>query len=1114
MKKIIKFFKKGCVITVIAVLLAFGGEITVTDSFSDESSVSSWEIASFDGHLSLQEEYMRVEIKSIITDTAMGIIKNISLEDASKVTSVSFDIMVPDRDIEKPLFRLICWTTGKWEKFFHDFSAPKLTKNKWQSFTYKITSGPGGPAEKIRIYFNDTKVFSEVPVFFVDNFKVTIDDGVRTVHPTTAVKPPRTMVFPRSQLKYSLFQNYYHVWIDRPLFHDRGLRYPTGSWEYMNKESWRRDVESVKSYGVDGLANLAFPSTGQLDLYLQASALCKELNTEGFILYPEFGGVGNVSEAFFNTAVKCIKAAAESPYSWKLKGRPVITSYVGDASGPRQLGEFLTKLREKTAVDFLYITDMRLDINNLIKEFDTAGNISEQSKNAFKNKLAGYLDVSDGVMFAGANHMADTKVHRYDHAVHIDFYTKGFISLFKEVLSREEYQNKLLGLSAAVGYINHMSGSSQGEDGTLHLRSTMEAALGAKPDFILLPEWNEVNENTHLQPTVANGLTSQRIMKYYMHTLKKEKFTGNPGDDESIPNLVFSYRNVVETGEVIDLELLNIPTGGSLAYEAIVEIVDHKGAVVFQSKPQKMSAKILMEKRIQIPSETLAVHSALFPRVTIITKEKRVSFDQTAALRIAPGLCVNYKWIKHAVRDLLLPKRADVSLYAGKTAGTYRINADLEFDEPLASAEILENETEIYAYDRLNEFDREKNYVILARLTAYGTQYAKGIITARGASGLVFRPLEIANSDIRDFSQNGLTVTLNQRCNINWRGMLLVIPKTDAEKAFLDFSLSDGDFSVPVKALIKYKRYAHSYPKRMSWIFELLDKQPDIPVQIQNNKVSFVYEFSPGIHNPLYTLRAVSVSGKTYRKYIGMPEKKQNPQVQIIPVKSQSTHNVVPCTVDTLDLPDISYIFTPEAGHILPAVWPEYSGELGAGLRYSEPYFDPSVPYPAHSVRAAPEWKKDGDAYTLYFDGVGTYLCLPGNVFPKGAFTLDFEIKPEGKGKQVLFRHCGMLVCSLELINDNGKLSAFYTDHAGVTHPFDTGLKIPENVWTKITVRYNLKELSFTVNGVHKTYPFDKSPLYFGDCLIGAPGRLGFGVSKEDGFFKGGLRSLRISRIP
>lgn len=67
-------------------------------------------------------------------------------------------------------------------------------------------------------------------------------------------KIPKTLLYAEIQ-SYLLVENYLHFWLDRPLFHDSSMR---GAGAYEN--SFLREIETLKSYNINGFCMLAVPS--------------------------------------------------------------------------------------------------------------------------------------------------------------------------------------------------------------------------------------------------------------------------------------------------------------------------------------------------------------------------------------------------------------------------------------------------------------------------------------------------------------------------------------------------------------------------------------------------------------------------------------------------------------------------------------------------------------------------------------------------------------------------------------------------------------------------------------------------------------------------------------
>ena len=120
------------------------------------------------------------------------------------------------------------------------------------------------------------------------------------------------------------------------------------------------------------------------------------------------------------------------------------------------------------------------------------------------------------MLFAGCNHIVERTDDMSNYRFGYDFYRNILLPVLASVCNEPKYQGKYLGVSAAQGYFYRKNATgSQSEEGTLTLRRSLEAALAVEPDFILMPEWNEANENTHIQPTLYNSRAMGRIINHF-----------------------------------------------------------------------------------------------------------------------------------------------------------------------------------------------------------------------------------------------------------------------------------------------------------------------------------------------------------------------------------------------------------------------------------------------------------------------------------------------------------------------------------------------------------------------------------------------------------------------
>jgi len=1101
--------------------------ILLNETFEDETKTTSWSCASFTGAFSIVSNALQINIAELGPENsiyAMATIKSFEAPiDISTVNMISFDVFIPQQ-AKRECFHIMYRVKGQWQKINYEYKGlAVIPEKKWTTLTYIIRDAEDGEADGLRLYFNQFRDLDKIKNLEIDNLILTGSTDVTEKKETPLferqepiVKPTRTMVFPRTQLKYSLFQNYLHQWIDRPLLFDRSLRFPTGSWEFLTYDSFSKDIEIVKSYGLDGLANIA---NSGLVLYQTADDIANKYTASGFILFPEFSGGPKIDDTLIDTCEKIVRRAMTSKCSWKLGGRVVVTSYVADAWTPKQIKELLDCVRTR-AGDFIFIADMRIDINTLIDAFQNE-TINETVALTIRDKWKSYLDVCDGLMFAGANHMAylhNKNAYGLGHHLATDFYEEGLIPFFQSIFFEPQYANKLFGLSAAVGYVNHLNASIQFEECTKHLRNSMEIALRAKPDFILMPEWNEVNENTSIQPTVAGSFANQRIMKYYMRQLKKEVVSANPGDDRTIPNMIISYRRVVKIGERIDIELLNVPdTLQKSVYAATLALKDFSGNIVIEFPKETFSAQKMRDKTYSIGSEEYAGYRVLCPELTVVNSAgQAIPFTSgLSPILMQTTWNIDYQCVKQPLRDVCRPISSSLTVVdsTNNTGRSIRLRAFCECAEEIASAEILENDVEVYSLDRLKEFDPENNIMLRGSLMSKATRMLNGKMYIRNASSFNLRPSELANSDIRDYKIEKDCVSFAQRANANWRLFLLTIPKKDIGKAVLDFDLDTGKFSIQLKKIVENGYFGKAFNEQFYFSLERYTRLADIPVPVNSKKIDFTCAVYPENPNPVYYLRIITKTRKIYRSKPLMPMDTVG-EIVAMPVFSEIKNSVTQVRVKAKDILDLNYEFSPRLNDAIPCLaGTMWVGEFGGGTRYGGPFHGSGLQgYPSSETNASPIWVIEDNFQCLKFDGLGQYINFPTEAFPRGAFTLEFTIKMTVNKNQVLFRHHGMLIGSLTLFVKNGKLSALFTDSDQVNTAFESEIEVPVAKWTKIDIMYDLKQMIFKVDDkTSAPFPFNKEAIFFAPCVFGGQTRPGFGLDSGYNYFQGYLKSFRIT---
>lgn len=926
----------------------------------------------------------------------------------------------------------------------------------------------------------------------------------------------RTYVFTRLQIKYGHFQNYLNWWIDRPLYMDRSLRYPTGTFQHMIKDDFiKNTVAEAGSYEIDAFGKETSSEAG-LKQYKQCLEFLKDSNNKNFKMVPDFSydpdPVGKGYKLFNET----IQAIVSSPSSLRINGKCLVSSYYTGKWEPGTISALLEKLRKENGDNWSFVSGypVRLKGSTYEAYYQKDKKLFEESYNKFKDEVRKYLRVSDGIMFEEAGHLGVLHGKEYAQKFDEDFYRNCLIKAFLEVLAEPEFAgHKMLGLSAANGYINFLSGNNSCEEGTRTLRKSFEAARSAKPDFISMPEWNEVNENTCIQPTVLNSYSTRRIIRYYIRGLKGEQQAPFAGDNPDIPNLVVCSRCELKLGESMNIEILNVPDSDKTSGCAVrLVLKDVKGRVIKRFPVYNFKTSSLDDVTYSIPSEQFAGSdvNVVVPELEVTNaKGAKFVYANLRCIVLKPTATTNYKYAKQPLRDLFVPGNHDFEIKKLDN-GKLMISGKIKSAEKLAFVEVMEGYREVYAFDKTREFDKARDFVILADFTADKDRILEGKITISGVSNLYTRPVEWPNSDFDDLKQKDNTILISRRINTLTRAFFIRIPREDVDRAVMDGELGGRKFQLPLKLLAERGSYAVSPDKQVFIRFRRMDAQPDIPPGIGEKEVAFNFEHAPLAKFPVYFVRVITESNKIWRSKPIMPYEPAGKKVKLN-VWSETLDKVASVKVFKETVPDFTYDFDSSLGEILPcAAGAAYHAELGGGLRYSEP-FNRKAPLPENSVKSAPEWTKaENGRPCLKFDK-SNYITFPHETFPRGEFTLSFEIRPESGEDQVLFRHHGISIGSLTLILRKGELYGSFIDMELKMTEFKTGLKVPVGEWSKVEVAYDIKKMVFSVNSNVAGYPFSKRAYYFAPSVFGGHSKSYGGIQKSDAFFSGLLKSFRLS---
>ncbi len=924
-----------------------------------------------------------------------------------------------------------------------------------------------------------------------------------------------TMYFAEAQLKYGMFQNFLHYWIDRPLFWDRDTRHPERKFAYMTYPSFMIDVAQLRKYEMDGFGAFGMPS-GKFRQLKQADSYLAQGKVGDIVTLPQitYGEAIVRSDTKPDAIAEMLKFCLESPRMPRVNGKLLVGTYNYRLLSAEQHRELIKQVTEMLGRDdFLIIGDMDLrKLRDLQKTFRKDGKLSPAMMSELEKLITDVLEVAGGIQ------LSTTELDRPSESEYTSRYDTSFFDnctsiALEKVMAMPEYKDKVLGFFVNQGYINHLSGMNHGEYGTFTLRNLMRRVLKHNPDYILFFEWNEANENTSFQPTVYSGQTIGRLVQYYSRLSKGKQFGLYSDDDASVPNLTLSHRATLKPGELLHFELLNIPDGSSRIYTAQLKLNDNFGKLLLEFPEEKIDSTLLGSIDYNVPGEAFAAGSVVRPVLTVNGK----IYADFQIIRIDPTMSWNYKAVRQGLRDMLKVEKCKLDIRKD-APGQYAYSVDLAATEPLASVELMADEDEITAACAEKEYDSEKNLIIrLALTTPPGTSGRQiGKILVRNVSSFKLSACYLGNVDPGAWKDlpEGFGILNNFHLWTQETVYFIQIPKSEAAKAEVELNFQNPDIGVkkiPVEAIAKTGVYAVVLNPKTGLRAEAvkMTNLADLPLPLNRNNGQLSGRAEVEAVNPVFTVRAIAKSGRIYRSAPVIPETfSENPQT--VNYFSEAVKKVISVKVPKALLPDIHYIFDPASGAMLCSDAGRYfDGRLGGGFHYSEAFSSSALK--VIQGDHAPQWVRDGQNWILRFDGVNDYINFIRETFPQGAFTLEMAIRPELSGKtMVLFRHFNYFLGSMSLFIRDGQLYATWGEKSLKNYNFETKLAVKSGEWNRVAVRYDFNNLTFTVNGQSKSFPFTGRAYAFKSAVFGGHDKAEYAPDEPLTFFKGDLRELSI----
>jgi len=911
------------------------------------------------------------------------------------------------------------------------------------------------------------------------------------------------MIYSRAQFHYNPVLNYGGRWVDRPLLLDPELNDPSPEGS-TSVAALKGMGKNAMLYGLDGFASLYGNGTPSLIRKLE------QANIPGFTLLPEVYATGS---GIYDTPVELAKmrrntdpvflSALKSNVALKFNGKTVISSYNADIRPPQFWKALLDDYRRTEGDRFIFLPLLEIPCgrawHHWRKDYEEK-QITGEKLEALKEHFRAYARATDGIYLACAPVRSGADRH-----TDIPFF-KFMIKTASEVMCEPEFKDKFFAIAARIGHENASRvGYIRGSYGTWCYRETMAAALAANPDLIIIPEWDEQNENTSLRPTLSNLSAFTRITRIF-RGMSPEL----PGDDKNIPNLIVSCRKVVALGEKPEFEVLGLPdSGGSVQVRFLLRAPD--GNEIFRSSLFTFSGKNMEEQRFSIPSESWAGMPYLRPELEVIRNGKNIVYkDGLQFIKIEPVSNCDYQYVKQPLRDLIPAPEVRIEL-----GEKNRLKVRFDAKEPIAYAEIFDDNMPVYAATRDGVpywMDTPTERVFCIHLQNMGafSHPLDGTLSVSSGNARWMRDTTFGHPSVMGKEIRGNALKFKTVQKVGATRFFLALPREEAEKAVLHIDvpgffrydlplakvLAAGTFGVPGFS-IPVLSVSHQD-------FQILQ-----PPKLNRNSVEFETTIAPHSKRSSIQLQVTTVSGKIWRSApILLPE--ANRSMGKIKVFSESSGKPVLLSLPENRIPVYDYRYDAGAGTALRTsegrrYWgmgggypAQVSGRLGAGNRDSSVFITLSD-FPKNAEKSSVDLGRD--AWEM--SRIGQHLALPSGVISRrAAFTLTMELEQsDAKGVQTLLDNCSSSAGLLKIWTEDGIIFLELTTDSLRIYKFNSGLKLPENQWCKLSFHYGLDHFFIAVDGNK----------FEGNC--GYPGLYDTAVSiggGKSGWLKGKIRRITV----
>ena len=307
-------------------------------------------------------------------------------------------------------------------------------------------------------------------------------------------------------------------WRDRALINNRKFFSKKKSWEKNAAVSYRL----MKDYDADGCNIFVIKSAGHINL---DGMLLSGLLPEEFKLLPT---VSPQKTSYWSMSDRVLKRIPSEKHVWKIDGKPVYLTYFADKhKSPAGLKVFFDGVKKRSGHDLFYIADISGNNIQLYPDTFYAEHRAVPATDLLRyfDHISEFLENASGVEYG-------VYLGKQDLNQPYEYFDEVLLPLFGSACGQKKFNGKkILALKVVGNYTNSNGSQTVYANGTKTLRGYLELCRKYKVDLIQGFEWDENNENTNLEPTVAKPMAYKRIFRYYMGQIKGKSPAPLAGDD-------------------------------------------------------------------------------------------------------------------------------------------------------------------------------------------------------------------------------------------------------------------------------------------------------------------------------------------------------------------------------------------------------------------------------------------------------------------------------------------------------------------------------------------------------------------------------------------------------